>query len=570
MRQIKAARPRPVYVGFTMKPSHRSARLAGIALLAALAASNCLAQSAGLRVTGSFGSNSNGGDVQGFFGCNGVPGCSGNYVAVVHDSNCTNSQRLNEAFAMSGLDLSAPGRIQGVVTLANADYKDIRNADGTCSIRPGTSQTITLPYTGRWNGSTGAFTMRALDDSGHVEDIDGTFTADVPGATTAFPMGVTGTIDFDRGDLSADVHFRSQDVAARKNIYVFAVAPSTRVKRATGGAATIVGLAAGASPKAVAVQCVIAQLTSSGELQAALASNLTPALSNVQASQSQAVTVLNNVATSQVAGATFYVGYGPSAAAMIADGVNRSAVAVPGAQTCFPSAPQTGWWWNPAEGGRGYSLEVLGNNLFFASYLYDASGRATWYAATGPTSLDGSLFVGRLIAFSGGQTLTGAFKPPAPATDGGAITLAFTDAAHGTMVWPGGAVPIERFNIVTDGLLATPLAAQPEAGWWWSPQEGGRGYFLEWQGANAFIAGYMYDNAGNPLWYASFMATPNPLVAQGSWTQFANGQTLSGAYKPAAPVNPNVGSLGIRFQDATSATLTLPDGRVVPIGRFRF
>ena len=255
---------------------------------------------------------------------------------------------------------------------------------------------------------------------------------------------------------------------------------------------------------------------------------------------------------------------------MLANGTNRSVVSVPGAASCQPQAPQTGWWWNPAEAGRGFSLEVRGNNLFFASYLYDASGRSTWYAATGATSLDGALFNGRLLAFANGQTLTGAYRAPGPAVDGGALTLAFNDATHGVLSWPGGSLPIERFNFAANGLAAAPLAAQPENGWWWNAQEGGRGFFLEWQGPNAFVAGYMYDAVGSPLWYASFATTPDVRAFDGVWTQFANGQTLTGAYRPAAPVSPSVGALGIRFQDAANATLTLPDGRQVPIARFRF
>src|SRR5206468_1469563 len=79
---------------------------------------------------------------------------------------------------------------------------------------------------------------------------------------------------------------------------------------------------------------------------------------------------------------------------MINNGTNRSAVTVPGAVTCQPQAPQTGWWWNPAQPGRGFSIEVQGTHIFFAAFHYDVSGRSTWNVASGPTSLDGSLFNG--------------------------------------------------------------------------------------------------------------------------------------------------------------------------------
>ena len=41
-------------------------------------------------------------------------------------------------------------------------------------------------------------------------------------------------------------------------------------------------------------------------------------------------------------------------------------------------------------------------------------------------------------------------------------------------------------------------------------------------------------------------------------------------YKPATQINGNVGPLTIQFQDRESAVMTMPDGRQLPITRFRF
>jgi hypothetical protein len=318
------------------------------------------------------------------------------------------------------------------------------------------------------------------------------------------------------------------------------------------------------------VQCVLAQLSASGQLQSVSAAALQAYVSGVLSSQGQAVQILNGVGSVQIGGATFYLGYGATGPAMLAGGTNRSVVNVPGAVACKPQAPQTGWWWNPAEGGRGFSLETRGSNMFFATYLYDVSGRATWYVATGPTSLDGSLFDGRLLAFAGGQALDGAYRAPGPAADSGPITLAFNDASHGTLVWPGGAVPIQRFDIVPGGLAADAQPNRPEAGWWWNAQEGGRGYFIEWQGGSAFVAGYMYEAGGAPVWYAAINATPDARAFSGSWLQFGNGQSLTGSYRAASVVNANVAPVTITFQGPDSGVLTLPGGRSAPITRFRF
>ena len=125
--------------------------------------------------------------------------------------------------------------------------------------------------------------------------------------------------------VSANIQYRAQDVGTSGSVYVFALVPATLLKVAKDGPAP----------------CVLAQLTPSG-LQQVSASNLQAYTSGVLSSQGQAVTILNNVSTSQVPGSTFFVGYGPDPSTMLDNGVNRSVVSVPGAQQCpstLTSAP---------------------------------------------------------------------------------------------------------------------------------------------------------------------------------------------------------------------------------------
>jgi hypothetical protein len=234
-----------------------------------------------------------------------------------------------------------------------------------------------------------------------------------------------------------------------------------------------------------------------------------------------------------------------------------------------PQAPQTGWWYNPAEGGRGFSIEARGNRLFMAAFHYDASGRATWNFAGGSTSLDGSLFTSDFLGASGGQTLTGPYRLPGLSTVG-PVTLAFSDDTHGTMFWPGGSTPIERQPFVPSGLTADPQPNLPESGWWWNPQESGRGFFIEWQNGYVDLAGYMYDEAGNPTWYITVVPTPNPLAIAANWWTFSGGQAMGGPYRPATRTSDNAGSVAVEFSSPTTATMTLPDGRRIPLVRQAF
>jgi hypothetical protein len=351
------------------------------------------------------------------------------------------------------------------------------------------------------------------------------------------------------------------------------VAPSTIVKSASpvNESPLKIGYAERADgSKDTSVACVLAQLTSTGQLQAVPSSSLHAYISGVLSAQGQAVAILDGVPTANIGGATFYVGYGTSPAAMIENGLNRSVVTVPGSLVCKPQAPQTGWWWNPQEGGRGYSIEVAGNNLFMAAYLYDVSGRSTWHVAAGATSIDGSVFNSQLMSFANGVTLTGTYRPNTRLADAGPISLTFDDASHGTLVWPGGTLALQRYGFGAGGASTVPLANQPEIGWWWAgTSDNGRGFFIEWQGNRAFLAGYLYDTAGNATWYVADTTVTDAQTLQSAWLQFANGQTLTGPYRAPSLVNTNVAPVTIQFQGADTALLTLPSG-TLPITRFRF
>ena len=234
---------------------------------------------------------------------------------------------------------------------------------------------------------------------------------------------------------------------------------------------------------------------------------------------------------------------------------------VPGLFSAADTTPQTGWWWNSAESGRGFFIEKRGNNLFMAGYLYEADGRATWFSAAG--AMSGSSFSGDMVAYRGGQTLNGAYASPGTTASPGKVTLNFTAADRATLSWPGGTVTLSRFGF---GSGASTVA---ESGWWWSASEAGRGFSIETQGSSIFMAGFMYDDAGNPVWYAA-QGSVSGNTFNGTWQQYGGGQALTGSYKAPSVVNANVGAIALTFTGSRSANLTLPNGRVVPLTRFDF
>ena len=213
------------------------------------------------------------------------------------------------------------------------------------------------------------------------------------------------------------------------------------------------------------------------------------------------------------------------------------------------AAPQVGWYWNPNESGRGFFIESQNGITFIGAYLYDTDGRATWLVAGGPNA-DPYNFTGQLYYKTQGQTLFGSYVAPGNAVIVGNIAVHFTDDTHATLTWPGGTVAIERqiFGGADTELL------KPYSGWWWNPAESGSGYSVELQGTNLFIVGFMYDATGQPVWYYSAGPMTSENTYSGPVLQFANGQTLTGSYKP--PGTPTtVATVDITFSRPDRATL---------------
>ncbi len=405
-----------------------------------------------------------------------------------------------------------------------------------------------------------------------------------PQQAPAIPVSVTGSVGATVADVTVTLAPRPQDAGANSRVFAYGLAPANLVRTLLkAGEAEVgdTGIMAKSEGKATSEACKLVQLSESGQLRGLnSASELTPFVSNVLSALGSSFKLLNNVPTINIAGVTICLGYGPTPDAMVTNGTSQCLLTVPSSTVCNPQPPQTGWWWNPAEGGRGYSIEVRNNKISWAGYLYDTSGRATWHVANGAMLFDGALFVGPLYKVINGQTLAGPYRSPFASpgnlTVVGNVSLTFNDPGTGKMVWPGGTVPIERMNIVPNGLASTAAANQPENGWWWNAEENGRGYFIEWQNGYADLASYMYDEAGNPVWYISVAETPNTRLFSARWWLFGGGQTLTGPFVPGAAqrVNDNVGPVVIEFSDNQNAMLTLPTAaggtRRIPLTRTPF
>ncbi len=242
--------------------------------------------------------------------------------------------------------------------------------------------------------------------------------------------------------------------------------------------------------------------------------------------------------------------------------------------------PHVGWWWNPAESGRGFSVEFqdekdekgVGQNnaVFFGAYLYNEVGIPVWHTTLlEPVENAPNQYEGDLLDFRNGSTLLSSrYFQPRLVGDSGKVIITVTDESHIELDWPGDNSVIEPFIFSTDN-----GQQDLEDGWWWNPFTPGQGYFMEQQGDVVYFVSYLYNESGDAVWYAAFLTSTQSgkkSVAEytGQLVSYADGQTLTGGYK--APLPPEtIGFVTIVFQSDNSAVIDWPGGKQA-LQRFYF
>ena len=106
-----------------------------------------------------------------------------------------------------------------------------------------------------------------------------------------------------------------------------------------------------------------------------------------------------------------------------------------------------------------------------------------------------------------------------------------------------------------------PASAEPQNGWWWNPNESGRGYFIDITDGLIFLAGYFYDASGRATWLSSGGAVADPYSYSGRLQSYRDGQSVFGTYRPPA-AGVDAGPISVTFSDDAHGTVTWPGGTV--------
>jgi hypothetical protein len=121
--------------------------------------------------------------------------------------------------------------------------------------------------------------------------------------------------------------------------------------------------------------------------------------------------------------------------------------------------PDSGWYWNRAQSGMGYEIEIQNNVLFMSVFMYGDDGHPIWIVTGGPMSSDHT-YSGDAIQTDNGWCLDCAYKTPT-VVPYGPVTVNFTGPTTATVTIKGVSIDVERQQFGWDfNDVATPLLGE--------------------------------------------------------------------------------------------------------------
>ncbi|TWO73131.1 PQQ-binding-like beta-propeller repeat protein [Caenimonas sedimenti] len=231
-----------------------------------------------------------------------------------------------------------------------------------------------------------------------------------------------------------------------------------------------------------------------------------------------------------------------------------------------------GYYWNPAEPGTGFFVEVQGGRAVVTFYLYDGAGLPTWLSGDADiayvSGANGTYRItGTLQRFTGGQSARSA-RPVAPTSTTAGLFSVTLQGGKAQVQLASRSFLAERFFAPAGG---SATAGAPETGIYWNPAESGRGYTIEAGGGLATVGVFHYREDGQPTWNL-VVVSPNTgaVPASGAFQAYRGGQAVSGPYKPAEAV-PTQERFGVDFAASRcSGRLIFPDMPATRVERFGF
>ena len=224
------------------------------------------------------------------------------------------------------------------------------------------------------------------------------------------------------------------------------------------------------------------------------------------------------------------------------------------------AGPHSGLWYNPSEAGWGLDVTHRRNVMFLAWYVYDATGQPKWYVAPDCAAPEfdtlagcsGSLYEASGPAFFGVPFSQAAVRP----SRAGTVRVSFSSLDAGTLEFTVGSVS-RTVPIARQAFGSGPAPLDDYTDLWWNAQESGWGLAVTHRGNKMFLAWYVYDSQGRPVW---IVGPDCGVDADGNGCTGAlyrtTGPALGASFDPSLVRANPAGTATLRFIDPDNGVLT--------------
>lgn len=213
----------------------------------------------------------------------------------------------------------------------------------------------------------------------------------------------------------------------------------------------------------------------------------------------------------------------------------------------------SGWWWNPAESGRGFFFEFRAGMASGTCLVYGDDGEPTWHA-TPPAPVRDDIAFGadaRLLRFPVPPKRTAQASPLQSAPD---FSVRFTEPRRCDLNWSGTRIPLEPQLADNPGRTGANRTAL--TGWWLEDAAEPAWALLVEVWDERVVAALL--SPGD--WCITVASRRGPRTYGAEWQRFEGGQTLHGPYRAPTGVQ-SLGEAHLTWPDTSTLVARLPDRR---------
>ena len=216
------------------------------------------------------------------------------------------------------------------------------------------------------------------------------------------------------------------------------------------------------------------------------------------------------------------------------------------------------WWTGARENGWGMSLVQHGDRIFAVLFVYDSTGKPTWYVMSGGNfNPVNNAYTGPLYSPRGSPFFAYDASRFTPGSEIGTLTIAFQGANEATLDYTINGITSSKFiSRQPFGPPRETLTTNVGDMYWGGPSQNGWGVATLQQYKTFFIVWFTYGADGLPVWYVlPSSAETSPGVYDGRIYRTTGSAWLGEEYRASQLQVIDVGPFRMRFTNGVPSSM---------------